>query len=124
MELELTILTLLLIKHFVADFMLQRKYQYLNKGTYGHPGGLLHAGIHVVGTFAVLFFFIDPVLAIKYALIDGAIHYHIDFFKSNVNRKMELQIQHNQYWALLGFDQLLHQLTYVGIVCAITKGWL
>lgn len=121
---ELTLITLLLIKHFVGDFLLQRKYQYANKGNYGHPGGLLHAGIHAIGTFIVLFFFVDPILALKLALIDMAIHYHIDFFKTNVNRKMELQIQHNQYWALLGFDQLLHQLTYVGIVCAITKGWL
>ena len=121
---ELTLLTLLLMKHFVCDFMLQRKYLYLNKGSYGHPGGLLHAGIHIVGTFGVLALFIDPILALKLALLDGLVHYHIDFAKSNVNRKMELQIQHNQYWALLGFDQLLHQLTYVGIVCAITKGWL
>jgi hypothetical protein len=121
---ELTLLTLLLMKHFVCDFMLQRKYQYLNKGSYGHPGGLLHAAIHIVGAFGVLAPFIDPILALKLALLDGLVHYHIDFAKSNVNRKMELQIQHNQYWALLGFDQLLHQLTYVGIVCAITKGWL
>jgi hypothetical protein len=121
---ELTLITWLLIKHFVGDFMLQRKYQYLNKGIYGHPGGLLHGGIHAVGTFIVLVCFVAPLLAVKLALIDMVIHYHIDFFKSNVNRKMELQIQHNQYWALLGFDQLLHQLTYVGIVCAISNGWL
>ncbi|MBN8543729.1 MAG: DUF3307 domain-containing protein [Alphaproteobacteria bacterium] len=120
----MTLLSFLLIKHFICDFMLQRRYQYENKGKYGHPGGLLHAGIHVVGTAIVLCWFIDPILALKLALLDGVVHYHIDFAKSNVNRKMELQIQHNQYWALLGFDQLLHQLTYIGIICAITNGWI
>ena len=37
-------------KHTAADFFLQTPYQYLNKGTYGHPGGLLHAAIHAVLT--------------------------------------------------------------------------
>jgi len=121
---EMLLITVLLFKHFVCDFMLQRRYQYQNKGKYGHPGGVLHAGIHAVGTMLVLLPFVNPVLALKLALIDMVVHYHIDFLKTNVNRKMELQIQHNQYWALLGFDQLLHQWTYVGIVCAITMGWL
>ncbi|MFZ4125801.1 MAG: DUF3307 domain-containing protein [Rickettsiales bacterium] len=86
---EMTLLIFLLIKHFICDFMLQRRYQYENKGKYGHPGGLLHAGIHVVGTGIVLAWFIDPILALKLALLDGVVHYHIDFAKSNVNRKME-----------------------------------
>ena len=38
------ILLLLALKHFIADALLQRPYQYLNKGIYGHPGGIVHAG--------------------------------------------------------------------------------
>lgn len=35
----------LFTKHFIVDFPLQAfPYQYQNKGTYGHPGGLLHSG--------------------------------------------------------------------------------
>ena len=52
---QLAILTLaavavLMAKHAVADFYLQTPYQFLNKGTYGHPGGFLHAGIHAALT--------------------------------------------------------------------------
>lgn len=44
-------ITLLLIlflftKHFIIDFLLQGQYQWKNKGTYGHPGGLLHSALH------------------------------------------------------------------------------
>lgn len=46
------------IKHFICDFPLQAfPYQYLNKGTYGHPGGLIHATIHYIGTYIILSFF-------------------------------------------------------------------
>jgi hypothetical protein len=39
------------IKHFVADGILQTNYQYANKGKWGHPGGLIHAGNHGLFTF-------------------------------------------------------------------------
>ncbi len=34
----LWLMTAFIIKHFVADFLLQRPYQLFNKGIYGHPG--------------------------------------------------------------------------------------
>jgi hypothetical protein len=40
----------LMFKHAVADFYLQSTYQYVNKGHYGHPGGMLHSAIHVALT--------------------------------------------------------------------------
>ncbi len=46
----LAAIAILMVKHAVADFFLQTPYQYCNKGTYGHPGGFLHAGIHVALT--------------------------------------------------------------------------
>ena len=59
------LLIALLTKHLIVDFPLQAfPYQYKNKGTYGHPGGLLHAGLHLLGTFLVLVFFVSPIIAI------------------------------------------------------------
>ena len=48
--LALAAVAVLMFKHAVADFYLQTAYQYLNKGTYGHPGGFIHAAIHVALT--------------------------------------------------------------------------
>jgi hypothetical protein len=114
---ELLILALLFSKHFIIDFPLQTPYQWMNKGTYGHPGGLLHSGLHALGTLLILLFFINPPLAVLLALADGAIHYHIDWAKVNINRHYNWTAQHNPaFWTLLGLDQYLHAMTYIGLV--------
>ena len=112
------ILALLFVKHFVIDFLLQGPFQYKNKGTYLHPGGILHVFLHGIGTF-VVFVFVAPtlILALSLALIDFLLHYHIDWAKMNLNRKLGYgPTTHEQFWWLLGFDQLLHALTYLGLV--------
>ncbi len=48
--LALAAVAVLMLKHAAADFFLQTPYQYCNKGIYGHPGGFMHAGIHVALT--------------------------------------------------------------------------
>lgn len=111
------LLIALQIKHLVIDFPLQFPYQYLNKGTYGHPGGLLHSGMHGIGTFIVLIFWSTLYMAVLLAVIDALVHYHIDWAKVNINKKMGWgPTTHNEFWTLLGIDQFLHQLTYILII--------
>jgi len=114
----LWILFALSIKHFIVDFPLQAfPYQYKNKGTYMHPGGLLHSGLHGVGTFVALFFFVQPMAAIGLATVDAIVHYHIDWAKMNINRIAGwTPVNSEKFWTLLGLDQLLHTLTYLWIV--------
>lgn len=118
---EILILSLLLFtKHFIVDFPLQHRYQYSNKGRYGHPGGLLHAGLHGIGTY-LCFVWFAPMAAIYLALIDAVVHYHIDWAKVNINDKMKWGPQtHEQFWWLLGLDQYLHALTYIGLINLVT----
>ncbi len=107
----------LFIKHFICDFPLQAcPWMYLNKGRYGHPGGLAHAAIHALGTFMVLAVF-QISTAWIFALADMVMHYHIDWAKMNVNNKFKLEPGNSEwFWILLGFDQLLHHLTYFAII--------
>lgn len=113
----IAILTGLTFKHFIADFILQRRYQFMNKGIYGHPGGLLHAGIHGVGTVLVLAFFLPILTALLIGLGEAVIHYHIDWAKVRWNKRLNLDPKEgNEYWFLFGFDQYLHQMTYVCIL--------
>ena len=115
------LLIALQLKHFIVDFPLQTKYQWSNKGTYGHLGGVLHAALHGLGTFTVLFLFTDELsLAWYIALADMFIHYHIDWAKMNINKRLGWgPTTHPEFWVLLGLDQLLHQLTYVGMIFAL-----
>ena len=117
----ITVLTLLLVKHFIIDFPLQKPYQYLNKGTYGHPGGLLHSGLHGIGTTLCLIWW-APAVAICYGFVDSIVHYHIDWAKVNINNKFGWTSTNSEYfWWLLGLDQLLHALTYIAITYMVMR---
>lgn len=110
------LLILLFTKHFIVDFPLQKPYQWQNKGTYGHPGGILHSGLQSVGTYICLMWFTTPPIALGLALLDGILHYHIDWAKMNLNAKLGYTPADEKFWWLLGLDQLLHAFTYIGIV--------
>lgn len=116
---ELALITGFIIKHFICDFPLQRPFHYLNKGKYGHPGGVYHASIHGVGTVAVLAtsFPGSAPGAIVMGLLDAILHYHIDWGKVRLNQRYRLKADNSEwFWYLLGLDQLLHYLTYVSII--------
>jgi hypothetical protein len=113
---EILILFLLFTKHFVVDFPLQTPFQWMNKGTYGHPGGLLHAALHGWFTYAALLFFVSWPWAVVLGIVDMVIHYHIDWAKVNLNRVKGWKADKDpQFWTALGADQYAHALTYLGI---------
>jgi hypothetical protein len=114
-QVVLLLVALLLAKHFLCDFVLQNGYQLSGKHQYGHPGGLLHASIHALGTAAVLAFFpVSWAFLLGAAAAEFVVHYHIDWAKGRITRRAT-STQGLTYWGLFGFDQLLHQLTYVAI---------
>lgn len=114
----LLLLTLLTIKHFVCDFLYQPPFMWQNKGTYGHIGGILHSAFHCFVTFIILSFFTP--WAGPIALAEFFIHYHTDWAKMNFNKRMGWgPTTHNQFWILLGVDQLIHSLTYIGIAALV-----
>jgi len=112
----IALLALLLVKHFFCDFVLQTKWQVHQKGIYGAPGGLVHSGIHVAGTLVALIAVMTPIAVIVTVLIaEYVIHYHIDWGKEQLVRHFDWR-EGARFWNAIGFDQLLHGLTYVAIV--------
>lgn len=109
------LLFFLFTKHFIVDFPLQGPFQWKNKGTYGHPGGVLHAGLHGLGTLlSFLFAGSSIMLAVMAAIIDAVAHYHIDWVKMNVNAYYGFKSDtHPEFWWLLGLDQYMHTMTYL-----------
>ena len=113
MNTTLILITLLFTKHFIVDFPLQNKFQWSNKGTYGHPGGLLHSALHGNATMLV-FWWYAPLACVWLGFIDAFIHYHIDWAKMKLGGN--LTTSHKKYWIYFGLDQLLHSLTYAFII--------
>jgi hypothetical protein len=116
------LMTALIIKHFVSDFLLQTPYQYKNKGIFLHPGGLLHGVITIASTAVVLVVFKVPVsLWPTILVVEFLVHYGMDFAKVRLNQRMGWTAStHNQFYILLGFDQMVHYLTYIWIVYWVT----
>ena len=113
----LVLFTLLLIKHFIWDFYYQPPYMWKNKGTLGHPGGIMHSGFHAAGSLIILIFWTEPGIALTLVTLEFITHYMTDFTKMNINKAMGWACNtHEQFWILVGVDQLVHQLTYISMV--------
>jgi len=107
------------IKHFIADFLMQFDYMLREKGTYGATGGVHHALVHASFTFFILVFVATSAnTMIALAALDFAVHYHVDFYKQQLNK--HLTTADRRFWLLLGLDQALHYLTYIGIIYVAT----
>lgn len=121
----LFLMFLLQVKHFVFDFLWQPSFMYENKGKFGHWGGIVHSGVHAVATFILLYWAIPSEILSNLALaviclLEFVIHYIVDWAKMNINAKKGWgPTTHNQFWQLLGVDQLLHQLTYILILVLV-----
>lgn len=118
MEIVIVLFTLFVLKHFIADFIFQTDTMVIEKGIYGAPGGLHHAYVHGMMTAFLLLPFISGVLVVlQYAFVDALIHYHVDWAKMNICRNMTPKDK--PFWFWLGVDQMLHYLTYIGIIAWI-----
>jgi hypothetical protein len=108
---------LLQVKHFFGDFVLQSARHLEGKGRYGAWAGIEHAGVHAGLTFLCLGAVgLPPTLAVGIAALEWGVHYHLDWAKEQWAAKTRWTAQDRGYWVVFGADQLMHQLTYVGIV--------
>jgi hypothetical protein len=110
------LLCLFQLKHFIADFVLQSPYILDNRRFYGHPGGLLHVAIHLVGSLIALLI-VGTSFSVVAALliVEGLVHYHLDWAKDNIVAWRDLSPRDSGFWYATGLDQGLHQLTYIGM---------
>lgn len=111
------------VKHFICDYILQTRYQFSNKGFYGHPGGLLHTGLHGLASIpALLVFTRSPATIGIIVVAEMVVHYHTDWLKETIDRTMKWTYSDAAYWWVFGADQLVHQLTYLAIIVIMATG--
>ena len=78
------------VKHIVADYILQFSWMIRDKGFYGEIGGIAHSGMHAFLTLFVLLLAntgLHIILLTLLSILDGVIHYHVDWVKSNIWRE-------------------------------------
>ena len=116
----LSSLALFEVKHFVCDFVLQTTEMSRSKGIYGHRTGLIHAGLHAVGSLpAILVLTQAPALILPIVAAEFLVHYHVDWLKLQIDDRYNLDFNQRAYWILFGTDQLVHQITYTVILAVL-----
>ena len=115
----LILLSLLQVKHMFADYFLQTPKMLEGRGTYLHMGRAQHALVHAVGSlicFVVLgtpLWFVLVIIAAEWI-----IHFHIDWGKAVYTANKGHGPTDAGFWRAAGFDQFLHQMTYVAMIGA------
>lgn len=107
----LLILLIIMIAHWIADFILQTTEVAINKGK--HMWALLqHTGHY---SLAMLFFCIPLTIFgvpdekyLLFIMINGILHGLVDYFTSRLRNKVYNEEDNHMFFVLVGFDQLLH----------------
>lgn len=103
-NIELLTVSMLLILHFISDFILQSDYVARNKSK-DNKILLRHVFIYSV-PFII---FISPL----YGAINGTIHFGIDYVTSRLTGKLWASGKTHWFFVVIGFDQLLHVLSLI-----------
>ena len=101
-------------KHFVCDGPLQTKAMVDAKSHYGAWLGIVHSGVHAIGT-AVVFLIAGYSVALFLGLgaLDFVLHYHVDYTKENIVKHFKWGFADAKFWWALTADQCLHHFTYL-----------
>ncbi len=123
---ELKLLILLFICHWLADYTPLSTSWMLNAKRIGKPlfPILVHASVHAFLMGAVLCWFVGVTTILAYLfMIELLTHFLIDVCKGRVNVIFpSLQSPANKWhWVVFGFDQLLHSIVIIYIVYFITQ---
>jgi hypothetical protein len=111
------LLVFLQVKHFLADFCLQTPRMLSGRDIYLHWGRAEHAGLHAILSFLALMLVGGSlVAALVLSVAEFFVHYNIDWAKGRHAATRKHSPSDPEYWRAFGFDQLMHQLTYVVIV--------
>jgi hypothetical protein len=117
----LIVLIWLQVKHWIVDFVLQTENQIKSKGIYGAGAGIGHSLEHAIGTLAALTvasFYVELTVfwIIVTAVVDGVLHYHIDWVKMKWGNN---DITTKAFWSHLGLDQMAHQICYLFLIIVL-----
>lgn len=100
----------LLISHFVGDFLLQSDKMALNK--YKDPYWLLaHILVYTTILFIFSFMFLDFKLSLSFNLfiyLNFMLHFSIDVITSQFTHFLYEKKENHWFFVVIGFDQLLH----------------
>ena len=109
----MTIILVLFIVHFLADFVFQS-----SKMATGKSKSLKWLSIHVgvyglvslISFFTLSIFYNSYLLAFYWWGLNVVLHFIVDFFTSKITSRFWEQKNMRFFFVMIGFDQLIHNL--------------
>lgn len=128
-------LFVILVAHFVADFVLQTRWQAMNKSS-SWTALNDHVAVYMVTMLAIVSIgmgLLDgqipyPPPLIAWAGINGLLHFVTDAGTSRLNKYLYQRFRddpaHHWFFVGVGFDQLVHYATLFSTYACFTSGLL
>jgi hypothetical protein len=110
-----------LMKHLVADYLLQSRWMALGKerATNWLAPLAAHAGVHAALTGVLCLALAPPWIGL--ALVDFGAHFVVDRTKATLTRVFSADPSRGLFWKLLGLDQFCHHLTDLAFIVILTS---
>ena len=101
---EYNIILLILILHFIGDFLFQSNYMATNKSKDSKA-----LSFHIFAYMIPL-----GIIGFWYAIINGILHFIIDYLTSRITSKLWKEQKIHWFFVTIGFDQTLHFICLFG----------
>ncbi len=118
---EAMLLFMLVIKHALADLVLQSRLTSGDKSNLKSWKGYIHAGDHGLLTFVVLLFFTTFENSVIIGMLDYVLHFLIDYIKTVLVRRFGVVQNSRTFWIVQGVDQIAHYSCYFLYVLLLTN---
>ena len=118
---EAMLLFMLVVKHALADLVLQSRLISGDKSNLKSSKGYIHAGDHAVCTFIVLLFFTSFQNSVLIAMLDYVLHFIIDFTKTKLMRYYYIETNSKKFWIFQCVDKIAHYTCYFIYVLLLTN---
>lgn len=112
MEINVSVLLVLLCAHFVADFIGQTDAMAKGKSK-SNKILMQHIQAYTGITFLFTVFMFGLIGAAMYAVINGILHYQVDYITSRATSKLWAEQRVHEFFVIIGLDQLIHTICII-----------
>lgn len=105
-------ISILLIGHFVADFVMQSDTMAMNKSK-SWRWLSAHVLVYSCGLLAAAVLILSPIAALFYVAGNAVLHFITDAITSRLTAYLYAKAERHWFFVAIGFDQLVHALTLI-----------
>lgn len=117
-------LSIVLLGHWVFDFMLQTHWMATNKSKNNVALGE-HVAVYVSGLCIIAFlnagYFNNFAFATAWVIVNGVLHFLTDYVTSRATSLLYKDENYHDFFVTIGFDQLCHYFTLFATFLYFTK---